>query len=1517
MTIARTHTRDLTGCKDNAVRPPPPPTLRPIPIRGLPKLYPDTLLEFSPDGTMVAVATGQRVETFLLVRSPTTVTAKRVQRFKLPGKAVGLMMAPDGALFAHFPCGRETTVAHLAGGTIQVLGQVPERPLAAVATRQHVVLALAGDFRGPPQLVVLRRRDGRIVRREPLSTPRVTLRSGPRDEVLVAEPGNRRLRVLDTAARHDPCAPSDCRPQPPPRDLPEPDPCTPSWCRSHCRPPERGGDSSVDRPPRRQEPDGRCVPGDDGDPDGCFITYAFGAMLVTVNICEPDEPPCAVELNWNVASVGRTRRTVIATSSDGRRLAVLDRQTLRPLYEHRAFRGRISMRIARDADLALILDGTGGVALFDPAPVVPEPGLDLTSTATSAVFMGTSPTVGYDSGGQQTGVRRVLIVPALEPGQPFNALGDTSDFAHFYEVEGIIQKVRDFYVETTRHLPPDNTGVDVQFIWFGVDTPDLYTGQPIALPKPFKEYWGPAWDPGHVRSTVPLPGGGVTISFSGDEELRVNAIAAPTETYEPQEFEIRFPAASYASRIPNALPTITLGSGGVRIITIDGTDRQGGAFSITVDTNALAAPIAIDLTRTALEAGDAELEHLADAIEEMLASAPGLGGLFERPSVLWHDDGEETGVLHVSLSFAAGPGGSVPQVIAFDLDPLLSELNAGSLAATFFLPGDEGNMQKYLRRNLADASARSPEFGPDLNLSYFDFSDTWGASVSVAGNELAVRINLSTGHGRDPAKIEVISQTGLESVGMDNPQEVVGADTSFSGSGGPKFKDDTLFDDVYTAMIDKTIEGAGSEEFAINVFNRYFNCVGIEGPIECSLNTIHAMVVTPVYPTIGGTAAEPDLVKGERASSHRHETRDTKADQRATPVLPFGGNRATIVTMIAPGSIDDPNRPEASAVTLAHELGHGLMGLKDLYGGSGLRKLVDYIGGHCIMGDSNAFAHFCAYHQRIKGWLDDDAILLLDRPGGDDTVDEEVVIIQLEHWDPLLDGADRQTLAQNLLPGMAEGTPVVAAVFLRLGGDGRQFDILELRGPGVSFSQNISPTRVLITNAIDPEDDTRYAEIEVEDAGTTRGVLERYRLKVHLLSMDLRAVGDSYDFAESAEFPEVGLNVEVLEWATGTGAAAPFDVVRLRIRWDRGPAIDLGFVDSTPDWQSPDIAVIKPEDIGEDGSFVFPEDQNAPDEETFRVPADPDETLMHKVAVRVWNFGDATAENVQAWLVLRLPEGAGDWAKAFEKEALLPEPLGADPQIVSFDWPVKSDIDTHVCFRAQIGDRDVPRDDNGVALASDDTNASNDWAQQNAFILEATADSPPEPVEFTFQVNNAGSYLEEVNLQPRGLRTGATVTVTPARMQIAPFSRGYFRVRVDLEESLLTATCGKDISFVLEAWRRDDDGYERWGGAKYTIKPRLRTTTTLDGAILPNKLKLFGAVSPDVGAQRILLHVQRPGRPSIWEEITLGPASTFDYEILDQFPAGEEVRATAYFDGTLEYSKSVSKPVVIVWQMPG
>lgn len=620
-------------------------------------------------------------------------------------------------------------------------------------------------------------------------------------------------------------------------------------------------------------------------------------------------------------------------------------------------------------------------------------------------------------------------------------------------------------------------------------------------------------------------------------------------------------------------------------------------------------------------------------------------------------------------------------------------------------------------------------------------------------------------------------------------------------------------------------------------------------------------------------------------------------------------------------------RASRSASTLAHELGHGILGLPDLYSAGKHRDNVAYVDGHCLMGSSSSFAHFCAYNKRIKGWLDDDATLLIDRPGEDDDIDREVVLVQLEYWDPTFDEATWDGIAQTALSGMAPGTPVKAAVFLRLGGDGRQFDILELRGRGPGFSSGISPSRVLVTNAIDPDDDTRYSEVELEGAGTTRGVLEKYRRKVHLLSSGLRqaTIGTpdaTYDFATDPEFPELGLKVTLLEWGTGATSAGSFDVARVWIEWERDAAIDLGFKDATPDWQSQDIAVLRPEHIDpDDGSFTFPKHQE--DQEFFRIPPEDGEDLKHKVAVRVWNFGDATAENVNIGLIRRKPKGGGggDWETDAEFEELVPDPVPpsseADPPIVAFDWDVGPDSQTHLCFRAQIGDRDVPRDDNGVALASDDTNAFNDWAQQNVFEFEGPSDSPPEPIEFTFEVVNKGSYVEEVRLVPRGLDPGATLTITPARLKIAPFSRGYFRVRAVLEERLLKVECGRDITFLLEVWRKDDHTEERWGASKYILKPRKRTETVLDGGLLPDKLSLFGHVSPDVGALRVLLQVQRPGRPTEWVDVPLGPASTFDLEIEDDFPPHEDVTAIAYFDGSFDHAKSRSKPFVTHWTPAG
>ncbi|WP_282607010.1 hypothetical protein [Pelagibius sp. Alg239-R121] len=1497
-------------------------------IKGLPQVYARTLWAVDSSATTIWFVEGREVHRYRIHRKSDFPYAEKVCSTELPGEVSKIVTAEDGAFFAVLDRDCETwEIVEIGDASSRAVKRLDREPTAIAATRRSLVFVTPGQGLDRPELIVLGRRDGRVARRLPLASENVRIRVGAGDEVLIAEQGGR-LRYVDTSRREDNCGRDPVPPRTPPGQPDDCDKCH-AGCGCRCKPPRRpGGHDEVPGDPPRQpnDPDGQCVPGDDGVPDRCWVTTYLNGKVIRINICEPTDPTCVATTGFQVRRIDRTRRALIATSDDGRRRAVLESDTLRVLHQTRTDQAAVAMASAAAADALFLQTEAGEIQLLDAAPLL---SLDVAAPVTrSAVHDGESPVTQYSRDGVQVGLRTVLIIPVLEPGQAYT--GNTDEIADYYEMQDILARVQDFYEEATYDQQPDHFGLSVRFLWFGAHTPTVYTGPPVRIEKPLKEYWGPAWDPGHIKSSVDVPMTGLMLGFSGDERLEITCEPSPEETYDPLNFTIRFPAASYRSRISNGTPAVTYQASlmPARAIAVDGVDRQGANFFISVDTSILSGQTVLELTRLELIGSTDPLEALADVLEELLESAE--PGLFQRPSVVWHDDGDETGMLHVTLLFADAPGGVAPRVTNFNIDDLLNHVGSGSTAATFSIPGDEGTLQSYLRRNVTDAHVRNSEFGPDLSESYFDLDNNWQPWVRLEAGVLETRISLSTKHGRDPAVIRFDNQIGLDQIGMDMPVEGIGADASYSGGGGPKFENNDLFDDVYTAMIDAAIDSwAGPAEAAIDAINRRFNCIGLEQfPFECAFDLIHSVVVTPVYPgpPFSGTSTEPDLVNGERGASKGTTMSDLKAEERAKPVLPISSNRRKIIMKIAVDSATDSDRASRSAGTLAHELGHALLGLPDLYSGGSFRSDVRYMGGHCLMGDSGSFAHFCAYNKRIKGWLDDDAILILDRPSGEEEIDQEVVLIQLEHWDPTFDAATLDAIAQTALSGMAPGTPVKAAVYLRLGGDGRQFDILELRGPGQRFSNGITPPRVVVSNAIDPDDDSRYSDIEVEGAGTTEDVLERYRRKVHLLSSALRetTIGTAdatYDFASDPEFPEVGLTVQLLEWGTGSTSSGSFSIARLQIAWERGAAINLGFKDATPDWQSPDIAVIRPEDIDDAGNFEFPEDQE--DVEYFRIPPEGGASLPHEIAVKVWNFGDATAENVQIGLIRRRPKGGGggDWENDAEFLETLPDPVppstDQSPPIISFDWEVEEDSETHLCFRAQIGDRDVPRNNDGVALASDDTDASNDWAQQNVFEFEAEADSPPDPVEFTFEVNNAGSYVEDVSVVPAGLDAGAVVKVTPDRMRIAPRSRGYFRVRAELSERLLYANCGKDIDFRLEVLRLEDHAQERWGASRYVIKPRFRTETVLNGGLMPERLTLFGHVSPDVGAQDVLLQIQRVGRPTVWTRVPLGPASTFDFEIEDDFPANEEVRAVAYFDGSFEHAKSRSKPVSLTWQVQG
>ena len=804
-----------------------------VPVAGLPSIHDRTLWAPDPSGRMLWIVDGKVAVAYRVVSGGAETRAEVADRRELPGRPLAIGIGPDGVPAVTVECGDgETDIVLLEPRQVRPVVRGMPRPEQLVLTgRALVMVARAADGPGG-ELITVDRRTGRELRRLPLDSARVVLRPGSRDEVIVVEGGGR-LRYVDTSRRRDECRepprrPCGCPPLRRPPEQPErPGGRPEKGCACGCCPPcDRVPDAGGEHPPRPdrdprpdpgpdRDPDGECVPGDDGVPDRCWVTTYLNGKLIRVNICRPGgEPPCATSIPFRPATLTASRNAVFAASQDGRRVAVFDKATLRLVASASAAAGSRVVALP-GADALLALSPDGGLRMFDAAPAL---NLDLAADrAPVATFLGENPVVQFDSSGIQRGLRTVMIVPVLEPGQNYS--GDTDAISTYYELENILEQVQAYYAEASYDAPPDNHGLAVRFRWFGADTPLVYTGPPVMLDVPLKTYWGPAWDPGNIAATVAVPGAGLRLSFSGDERLVINCVPAPEETYDPLEFIVRFPAGSYRARIPNGTPSIDFSAALApsRSISIDGTDRQGNPVTFNIDTSVLTGTRTVDLIRTALEAGGAELDTLADVIEEMLeAGAP---GVFERPSVVWQDDGDQTGLLHVSLSFAANPGGQPPELTTFDIDGLLIELGMGSQRGVFNLPGDLSAFETYLRRNVTDAHARHGDFGPLLDESYFDLDDSWRPWARIDGGTLETRISLSTKHGRFPSTIELVDQTGLAQIGFDAPTEGVGADTDFSGGGGPKFEGERevggetvhLLDEVFTKMIDATLSQWGDE----------------------------------------------------------------------------------------------------------------------------------------------------------------------------------------------------------------------------------------------------------------------------------------------------------------------------------------------------------------------------------------------------------------------------------------------------------------------------------------------------------------------------------------------------------------------------------------------------------------------------------------------------------------------------------------------------------------------------------
>ncbi|MEO1192072.1 MAG: hypothetical protein AAFY02_09965 [Pseudomonadota bacterium] len=1492
----------------------------------------------------------------------------------LPSLVDRVVLGPDGAVFALCTTGGQASVHRVGETDATCLLNLPLPVRDLVATRDSLVVATAAEGLEQAAVWTFDRESGRLQEKEPLRRP-ARLRRVGRDAILIREGGTGSMRYVDPRQRQSACDPNsppgrdprEGRPSGDPEPNRPPDRGKPCGCHAPCGPgpqPPQGQPDPNRPPPRRPvPPTNSCVPGEDGEGDGCLIYVRVGSSVVVRNICTPGQDACGQELGFQVARLHKAGRALAAVSEDGRDLALLAQETLQPLASLSLPSGATPL-FARDSDAFLMLEADGSLEVFDPTPFLPDLELDLqTDTGGLVVYESTESPLNWERGGVQVDPVKVLVVPVMEPGQGAFQGSPLEYFAHI-DFDTSFNLVRDYYREVSySDAGREAFDLDISFEIFGRDTDAVYAGPPVLLDEPFREYWNLGYIPGGVRAESTLPTGS-TLAFDGDERLTLETVTAVSSAN--GEIEVACPAATFRVNIPASSSGYVLDFGGpgapLRTFSLAGTDRMGNPFSVLATSASLSTPETVTIPKRE-DVRDA-LETLADLLEEMLPSS---GNPLGAPRLYWHDEEEGWGQLSVSFFFT-GNGGS-PQVDIVDFANLFQPGEFDELveiAPLFDMSTSAGeeDFADYLSISLAQAMAsEAGVFDPargiiDLGIFQEPLVSVDGADLTVTiwlAPDYAYSLDKDSGEDDERSRIEIADQTGLAKIGMTNATPLIGENTKLSGSGRPTVKDaNLLFDTIFTRMIDAIVaQGPEDEQTRIDLANSFFNSDGLDDTACAEQGLHHLFLFIPVYARPGayGPPRDPDIdedlvaapgVRGLRAfAKSTINLNDDPADygdpalNRQIKAKHISRARGKTFTRMRFGTPADPTLHIDDAGVIAHEFGHALLSWVDHYRQGEDRAELQgfYARDYDLMAStSTGLPHFSSYHKLAGGWLGPGSIIDFQRPPDGQPITREIVLVHLEGWDP----ANRTPLfdiARNRLG--ADDLEIGAAALFRLGANSTQFNLLELRAPGPRFSQSIATPRLVMLNAIDPRDTTRYGlglddPTTPEDEGASAdSALSRYRRHLHLIDDSVEVSeaaggsgdGTTYDVGTHPALAEAGLSYTLVDLISDSVAGRMVWFARVRVEWSRMPAIDIGFDRNIPEWQSADIAVLRPGEFTPGIIGDLPDPQDPQGLEYFRVPDEGDDPLEHQVLVRVYNFGDAEALEVEVNLIGRRPYGTGDWTSDVFANDLPLEPVripsfpaGAST-VVAFSLFVSSVEDAHICLRAEIGDRDH------VSGASNDRNPNNDWAQQNVLREEVVKNSPLPPVERMISVTNDGPYAEDVHLAPRHVPDGVTVTISPKELRVRPRSRAHFRVRAVLDDSLLDLRCGKDVPIIFDTFRLRDHSWDPWGAVKLVYQPRLGVSIDLAIHLVPSSgsggVRLLGSVSPDIGGADLTFHVVFPNAEPLWTTLPLGPAATFDHLIEGTLEAGDKVFATAYFDGNDDYASARSKTVSVTFQVPG
>jgi hypothetical protein len=1415
-----------------------------FPVNGMPGLLDRNARVLLLDsGATVVVCHRDQLSFHELRRSEDTIEAKQNRCHRIEGQIISVTSYDSQSVIIASSRKDRTYLQVADAESLRDLTSFLGRAIEVEAVGQTIFVSLKSTAEQPPSLIAVHARTGAIIKTQNLPSSDVTLSASPAvNSVMIADRRTQTIRNFSDKMQYDPSPQQRSSPQAFPQSVSLPD------NKSHCCSNPETQDSVKQYVPRLiprpklTSNDGRRL-GTSWILEDCDEWVAKGSIVTRNPLCN-HEGPCNQRLDFEISKMYRTGKHLLTASAHGRELVLMDAHSLRVLYSHSFGRDGAALATSHDAKMILAYKwaSRSWMALDIDAVVEHLSPLDTPSStpAESITFYGNNLEGLPALPALRTGLYRVIALPVVEPGQDFGD-PDVSNFGAFMHPNSF-DLIHRYYDEVSSgQVTP--ALLDVQIELFGSDIGP--PGGPLLMPKAFRDYFFPPFRHGGLTTNVTADTLPYNVSLDGTEQLTLHVVP---RTRSEENLTVPFYAIGFR-KVYDLFPVTLVfdGSGAAQMQVVDSAGRTWN-LSLNFPLHTINIEAAdVDAGLTQLRTYLISVLHSAEAAANVF---PG-SHLFDIEVRRVKTTGADFGNLDINFRYTAFGGGAVKATVNLVSQSNLTLLGFdNSSLGQFSFGADQGRLQSYLDRIIREAET---DAGYDFTNSLIG-----GVSVSFVGSMLTIEIRLSEndgGESENPPRKASISALGLVwklgSLGFNAAQTVEGQSNANDQN---TLRGIEFLNDVFTAAVDR---------------------LGLAGGPVAFLSQFNAVLIAIVgAPPTGEWNAEQPDVAGLRMFQW-----PTTAKYKHDDSIQLSTNYIATILDATPDN-----------ATMAHELGHAL-GLPDLYRKSGFRDDLLYMDNWDIMNNHGQFPHISSYHKHVLGWIDIGQVEAVPLPNPSGPISSECLLVPVEYWDAGMEAAVQSTFGSAL--------PVRRAMHIDLGGDGMQLDVVEARQKGIEFSQSLPATgAVLVYNAIDINDDTRYAEDKL------------YRRKIHRLNTgsDLVNAGDVFDLAAAPELSAVGVKISIIDKRPVLRPYGTVNVFHARVDREQADYVDLHFTEASPAWKCVDIYVdwagdnpsTNPED-----HHQYPDGQPLSQGEKVRYPSSGEE--LHWVVARVHNQGTAPAKNVKV-NARRYNPGAGDTGdKPIFRTNTIDEVPAGGFVTVPLRWDVTREDNVHQCLRFDIADWDLPQDHaDAIALASDDVWLSNNWGQKNVTEFVAKKGSPYEPIIFEYTVTNDGIDCEKAYLEPEGLPIGMKLTVSPRLRVIAPNETAIFLCTLELDDNVIASGSENDREFLLVTWRVADDSSERWGACKYKIRPRKKTEVTIDGHwnVLFPGIQVSGSVTPDSGSGSILLRTYFEGHEPTWRRVDLWPGGTYILQFSPE--ANVPLEVMAYYEGSAEIADAYS-----------